>query len=715
MRPRLARLAAEQSWRGIVRNTPAGVEILLEQTIDPLDAVERIRAIVGEHIDIAVQPTEAVELPEAVHPHADFVIDDSAHDGPLAVELPRDLATCRHCFEDVANRDDRRWGYPLTTCVECGPRFSVIEAMPYDRSRTTLRAFPLCEGCQLEYGNPRNRRFHAQSIACSRCGPQVWYSDAVGRRLRGLGGYQLLCDATSDVAVGTLRRRKRRLDKPFAVLCGSVDEAERLASMGPLERNVLQSRQNPIVLLMRRPGARLAEAVGPGVDTIGILLPTTPLHAMLANAFGRPLVCTSGNADGQPLCTRVTDAEHTLAAIADGFLHHDREIAQPIDESVVRVIGGRVVTLRCARGEAPLPLPIVPPRPAIALGGHLKSAIALSNGAQTILAPHVGDLDSEPMRERWVERLESLTALYGVESPEWIGDAHPDYFSSAWGATRRLRQRHVWHHHAHVAAAMLEHGLLDQKVLGVAFDGTGLGPDGTIWGGEFLLVDGAKFRRIGRLRPMALPGGEAAVRDVRRLAVAALAQLDDVTCETALASLQRAPTTIRQWLQMARSPHTPRSSSAGRLFDAVASLALGLGETAFDGHAAMWLEAACDETATGEYEFAIDQSNPRELDWRPVVASVVRDLRCGEPPGAIAARFHRGLASAIVALCCRMPHWPVVLSGGVFQNRRLVEEILTRWPPNRLSPVWPCQIPPNDGGLAAGQLAVATRAMTEKA
>jgi hydrogenase maturation protein HypF len=604
--------------------------------------------------------------------------------------------------------------------------------MPYDRTRTTFDAFPPCDRCRSEYADPHDRRFHAQTIACPRCGPQVWCVDQAGRlvdradeavaaavaalragrivALRGIGGYQLLADASSSSAVEELRRRKHRPFKPFAVLCLSPAEAERLADLGPFERESLKSPANPIVLLSRRSDALLAPNVCPGVSTVGLILPTTPLHALLSEGAGRPLVCTSGNREGDPMEFEPAGAERRLAGVTDLFLHHDREIAQPIDDSVVRIIAGKQVTFRCARGLAPLRLAVRPERPVIATGGHHKSAVALSNGSQAVLAPHVGDLDGGYSRERWVERINALTRLYGVPPAAWLWDAHPDYFPTRWATEAGKLGQPVWHHHAHVAAGTAEHGLFGRPVLGVAFDGAGLGPDGMIWGGEFLVVEGARFRRIAHLRPFALPGGEAAVRDVRRPAVALLAQIEDASPESICRLLGIERDAAEGWRRLAGSLRTVRTTSCGRLFDAVAALALRVGRTDYDGQAAMLLEAACDDSASGEYRFRLTPDEPWELDWRPVIRDAVDDLVRGETPGTVALRFHRALAAAVVEIAGRRPDLPVVLSGGVFQNRRLVEEIVARFPADRPAPVWPCAIPPNDGGLAAGQLAVACAA-----
>lgn len=634
---------------------------------------------------------------------------------------------------EVSTPADRRADYPFTTCVECGPRFSIVNAMPYDRVRTSLGDFPLCDACSAEYGNPFDRRFHAQAIACPHCGPQVWCTDRWGHTvatgqeavnaaitvlcsdgivaMRGIGGYQLICDATSDATVRTLRERKQRPLKPFAVLCCDLAAAETLAILDDAERAALVSPQNPIVLLRRKSGAQLSDSVCCGAATVGILLPTTPLHQMLAESVRHPLVCTSGNRDGEPIGFRPDEAQECLAGIADLFLHHNRDIIHPIDDSLVRLIAGRRVTIRCARGLAPLPLEIDSPRSIVATGGYLKGAFALTNGTQAILGPHVGDLDSEATRLRWEQQLAALMDLYRVKNIDWVCDAHPDYSSTTFAASRHSPPSRVWHHHAHVAAGALEHGLLDQTVLGVAFDGTGLGPDGSVWGGEFLEVKGESFRRVGHLQPFALLGGEVAIRDARRLAAAVAFQLPTLSLETLSALIGVTREELGRLRQLAETRFVTRTTSCGRLFDAVAALALGISEIGYEGYAAACLEGACDESAEGEYPFKVAGQEPWVLDWRPVIEAVIDDLLRGVDPGAIAMRFHRGLARGIVEACQRTPALPVVLSGGVFQNRRLVEEVIARWPGGAARLVWPCKIPPNDGGLAAGQLAVAAMSL----
>ena len=776
VRPALARLAARLEWSGSVRNTTGGVELILSGGL-PDDAL--LAALIRDAL-----PLEAVTkgLTCATVPKfagSGFRIEDSDATGSLAAPVPRDVAICDECLAEVRDPANRRFVFPFTSCARCGPRYSVLLAMPFDRGRTTMRAFGLCDRCRGEYDDPSDRRFHAQTICCPECGPQVWATDAQGHGLasrddavrcaaealrcgqivavRGVGGYQLLADATSSRVVAELRRRKQRPAKPLAVLCRTLDAARVLAHLGEVEERQLTSAQNPIVLVRQRRGSSLAPELNPGLSDIGLLLPTTALHDRLAELTGRPLICTSGNKDGEPLASGVDEAQHRLREVADLFLHHDRDISQPLDDSVVRVIANRPVTIRCARGFAPLPLLLPgetaepaqvevgwdklassagPPEfagiltggPALeaslshptclAVGGHQKSAVAVSNGCQSLLGPHVGDLDAIASREQWCERVRRLCDISAivtdVGAPHVVHDPHSDYFSTQWSEAFPANRLAVWHHHAHIAAGMLEHQWLDRTVLGVAFDGTGLGPDGTIWGGEFLIATATRFQRVAHQRPFGLPGGEAAITDLRRLAVSMLSQLEEVSSDeiAELSGLSRGE--VLRLQQTLRSKQTPRTTSCGRLFDAAACLILRQPHSAFEGQAAMCLEAVCDLADSGRYSFGLGSSQPLELDWRPVLRQIILDRRSGTLPAVMAMRFHRGLATAIQSVCNRWPDLPVVLGGGVFQNRVLVELLADSWPVDGAPLGLPGLIPPNDGGLAAGQLVVATRKLAEE-
>jgi len=659
---------------------------------------------------------------------------------PLKTIVPPDVVACQQCLDEFCDTGDRRHRYPFTSCAECGPRYSIIEAMPFERADTSMSVFPLCPRCEAEYASPADRRFHAQTIACAECGPQIWIEDAEGKviarasdairaaastihhgrivALRGLGGYQVLVDATSPDAVSRLRCRKRRLAKPLAVMVASLDAADEIACLNDTAREVINSRAGPIVIAPLRQPAQIASTVmtdHPSASRamIGLMLPTTPLHHLLLGATGRPLVCTSGNLEGEPISYEPSDASSRLAGVADLWLHHDRPIVRPVDDSVVRVMANRPVVIRSARGFAPRRLELPHSEPSIALGGQQKTAIAISNGEQAVLGPHIGDLDNLATRQRWIEHIDDLSRLYGVTDGGKIADLHPDYFSiqcfSRQGAERSsTRLQRVQHHHAHIAAGMLEHGWLDREVLGVAMDGTGYGADGMIWGGEFLRVSPRGFRRVGHLRELALVGGERAIRQPWRVATALVR---DAVGGQAAAALNFQTGNAASLLPVLMRPAlAPPTTSAGRLFDGVAALVLGIEQCDFEGQAAMLLEAACEPTEPDTYPFDIQDGQTLQLDWRPLIKRVMADRARGVAPSAMAMRFHRGLAVAIFRVARRYESLPVVLGGGVFQNRVLVELLVEMFAEVSQPMRFPVIIPPGDGGLAAGQLAVAAAA-----
>ena len=745
VRPAIVRLAGRLGLRGCVRNRLRGVEIEVHGEERDVAAFETEladalpdQAIVRKRESEIIPITELPRLKE-------FHIATTTESGAVRAQVPADVAMCAECLDDIRDERNRRSEYPLTTCAACGPRFSVITAMPFERDSTTMQSFAMCRDCATEYTTSSDRRFHAQTIACPHCGPRVWCVDRQGHcltsqraavgmavealragqiiALRGIGGYQLLCDATSSDAVRRLRTRKRRPSKPLAVLVESLAAARELAEVSAVEAEALASRANPIVLCRMGTLARLHAGTGkcahptlaaeihPGLRDVGLMLPASPLHWLIVHQCGRPLVATSGNLEGEPLVVEVADAETCLAGIADLWLHHDRPIANAVDDSVVRVIANRVVTLRMARGFAPLALPEWPwPRgrvtPMFATGGHLKSTLALDNGEQSVLGPHIGDLDGEPTRQRFVEQVGQLQRLFGVELQLVVHDLHPGYFTTEWAKSLGLRSLAVQHHHAHVAAASWEHGWLDREVLGFAWDGTGFGPDGSIWGGETLRCRGGQLERIGSCRPFRLPGGEAAIHEPWR--VAAVLLRDAVGESEARAFVSRhlpASDHDRFFAVAASERFSPRCTSIGRLFDAVAAMVLGISRSDFEGQPAMLLESLC-EPCPNTIE-VVDTEQNGELAWRPLIRRVWNDLAREMPLPRIAEMFHHSLARFVVATARRYPELPVVLSGGVFQNRVLVESVVEQLGPDAARLGLPGRIPPNDGGLAAGQLAVA--------
>jgi len=736
VRPAAARLATRLRLAGVVANTADGLALELEGSGDAID--EFLAEFADALPSGAVIDRVDVEADDP-RDRSGFHIAARSDAGAGAAAVPLDRVVCETCLQEIRDPTDRRRDYPFTSCTECGPRYSIIEAMPYDRPATTMRRFALCSACDREYRTADDRRFHAQSNACPECGPQVWLVDEAGRTvvgdqavsaaaaalregrivaLKGLGGYQLLVDATSADAVRRLRQRKRRNTKPLAVLVGSLDEAEQSALLNDAERRLLRDPAGPIVVVRRRTGALLASDIAPGFDSIGLLLPTTPLHALLCVRAARPLVCTSGNREGEPLVYDQQTAERELAGIADVWLHHDRAIARPIDDSVVRMVAGSPCFLRLARGYAPYVLPSPPGLevPIVALGGEQKASVALWNGSQAVLGPHVGDLTGAAVCERWVEQLDSLTAFYGTSPAvaEVVHDRHLDYFSSGWAQLFRRRQM-VQHHHAHVAAVLFDQSELDREVLGLAWDGTGYGDDGTVWGGECLRATCRDYRRVAHLRPFPLVGGDQAVREPWR---AAATLVHDAIGPEATMKLGWPEVSAKQLFTLIDVVGRPRlsaaTSSMGRLFDAVAALALGVTTADDEGRPAMLLEAACDRSAEGAYAF-VHRVEGGDIDWRPVVAAVLDDLHRGASPGAVAMRFHRAVADLASSLGAAHANLPLVTAGGVFQNAvlgELLAERLARRPGRWLHSKF---IPPGDGGLAAGQLAVAASRSRQRA
>jgi hydrogenase maturation protein HypF len=727
VRPAIFRLATQLALNGTVRNTSRGVEIEIEGELENLDRFERLLA---NSLPAAAAVSQVKCEPFAPSGRESFTIVKEPPAGPLSARVPEDRGLCPECSRYIAHYENRRYRYAFTSCTQCGPRYTLIRAMPFERAATTMAEFALCADCVCEYERPGDRRFHAQTTACSACGPRVRSKDiesgeirhgdqafkaAIARlragkilAVRGLGGYQLLVDATSQAAVDRLRERKCRRAKPLAVMVESADEARRLAHFDEDEIAAFNDASAPIVLVRDHANNGLAPAIHPYLDTVGLMRPTTPLHAILARDFGRPLVCTSGNREGDPLEYEIAPAETHLAGVADVWLHHDRKIARPIDDSVVRVIAGRRVAIRLARGLAPLPLDVPAMPPTIAVGGYLKASAAWSNGSQAVLGPHIGDQESLAARERFLAHLKDWIRLYRMRPVQLVHDMHPEYFSTQWAQKQPLRQLAVQHHHAHVVAGMLEHGWLDRRVLGVAWDGTGYGTDGTIWGGEFLVCSPSRFKRVACVRRFVLPGGETAIREPWRIALAVCRQVDRSVHGTPWPGWNVNASQVASIQQIIDRPAlSPVTSSAGRLIDAAAALILGIDRADYDGQAAMRLEAAADRSATGWYEFPLSEGELPELDWRPLFAGLLADYHRGVDASVMAMRFHRGLAHGITRVCRHWRKLPVILTGGVFQNRVLTELVAEMHNDNSQPFGLPGTLPPNDGGLAAGQLCIA--------
>jgi hydrogenase maturation protein HypF len=717
LRPFVAALARALELVGHVRNDAGGVEVEVEGTPRQLDHF-------AERLLREAPPAARIERATwtgGLAPRAEpaFTIGESRVEVAPHVGVAPDLRVCEACLAEVRDPDDRRFAHPFTTCLACGPRFSVTRALPYDRARTSMQEFSPCLECRAEHDQAGGRRHHAQALACPRCGPRLRLRGGDGaphgqdgaalagaiaalRRgqivaLQGVGGFQLLVDASDEAAVLRLRARKRRPSKPLAVMVASLAQARSLAALGDEEARALASPAGPIVLLRRRADG-LAPAVAPRCARLGLMLPTTPLHALLLDALARPLVATSGNRHEEPIALDEAEALQRLADIADVFLVHDRAIVRRCDDSVVQIAAGRARVLRLGRGYAPLRIPLAmherTGETLLALGGHLKHAPVLVADGEAIVWPHVGDLDGPAARAAMVRSLEDLERTAGRRAACVVVDAHPDYATTAWAEASGRPLRRVWHHHAHVAATLAEHGV--DAALGFAWDGVGLGPDGGAWGGEALAVDAAGARRVAHLLPFPLPGGDAAARDGGRVLAGMLAA----------AGLPPPPELpeLARWLPVAaRAQLCPASTSVGRLFDAVAALVGVCPRSRHEGEAAARLEDLAEEMPVAPYPFVWEGA---ALDWRPMLAAMLVERH--DPP-RVAARLHATLCAMVVDVARRRRAGTVALGGGCFQNRRLVEAIDAALGERGVRVLIPTRVPPSDGGLALGQAWVATR------
>lgn len=733
-RPFVYRLAQALELRGFAQNSAQGVTIEVEGARPALcDFERRLRDEAPPRA--LIHGCETAWLAES---GADsFEIRPSAEAGPRTALVLPDVATCDACLRELFDPGDRRFRYPFINCTDCGPRYSIVRSLPYDRARTSMARFTLCARCRAEYENPAERRFHAEPNACPECGPQLELRDRAGKllaqrdsallgavealragrvlALQGLGGFHLLVDACDEAAVVELRRRKHRPAKPLAVMASSPDAARLLAELEALEAELLTAPEAPIVLVARRADAPLARSIAPDGNLLGLMLPSTPLHHLLLRAFGSALVATSGNLAGEPLCTRPDEALARLAGVADVFLVHQREIVRPVDDSLVRVCAGRPLVLRRARGYAPLPVAQVEGRASlVAVGAHLKNAVALAVGGRVFLGPHVGDLDTLPVRQRARESLEALCALYGCAPDLAACDEHPDYATTGHARALGVPVHAAQHHYAHVLACMADNDV-PPPALGIAWDGSGYGPDGSVWGGEALRVGARGFERVGHLRRFPLPGGEAAVREPRRAALGLLWACEGERAFTGAYDAllaQFSPLERRVLPQMLRrGVNSPSTSSAGRLFDAVAALC-GLHPRAdYEGQAAVALECSASVALEGgAYAFGTSvEGGVVVVDWEPMLRELLGDLERGGALPCVARRLHDTLAEMIVAQAKHVGERRVVLSGGCFQNRVLTERALLRLRACGFKPFWHRSVPPGDGGLALGQIVAALR------
>ena len=737
-RPFVFRLARELQLNGWVSNASQGVFLEVEGAGGALR--QFFVRLEREMPPLAIVQSLEFSFIDAIG-YKDFIIRPSDESGVKTALVQPDIATCEHCLLEIFQPSNRRHRYPFTNCTNCGPRFSIIEELPYDRRTTSMKGFKMCPQCQREYNDPAERRFHAQPNACPICGPQVELWDSGGNRLarhddaihaaaddiragkivalKGIGGFQLICDARNEAAVKELRKRKRRSEKPFALMYPTLDLAREHCRISELEERALLSAEAPIVILQRW-SPPIAPSVAPGNPNLGVMLPYTPLHHLLMRLLNFPVVATSGNLSDEPICIDEREALVRLGGIAEFFLVHDRPITRPMDDSIVRVVRGREMILRRARGYAPLPIHTGQALPCIlGVGAHLKNAVALSVGHDVFISQHVGDLETGEAHAAFRAIAADLPRLYDVK-PEIIAcDLHPDYLSTRHAAQLSAQTNAalhpVQHHWAHVLSCMAENEV-PFPALGVAWDGTGFGTDGTIWGGEFLLAKEDGFDRVTHFRQFRLPGGDVAIRQPRR---AALSVLFEALGESALEQKDLAPVRefeegdlglIRQMLT--RGLQAPMTSSAGRLFDAVAAIAGIRQQNTFEGQAAMELEFAIHPCVGEAYPFEIKGTAPSEIDWRPIIVEIVKDVRAGSEPGEIAAKFHNTMVEIIVTVAKHAGQTRVVLTGGCFQNRHLTERSVQRLLEEGFRPYWHQRVPTNDGGIALGQIMDAARRST---
>jgi len=741
-RPFVWRRATRLGLSGWVENDAAGVTAEVQGPADRVQAF--LDGLAEEAPALAVVQHVAVEA-VPVEESAAFVILASASRAAPTVAVSPDVATCDACRAELDDPRNRRHRYPFINCTDCGPRFTIITNLPYDRPQTTMRDFEMCAACAAEYADPADRRFHAQPNACGRCGPAVWLTaaadgeiaterpadGAVGERaiegarralragdvlaIKGLGGFHLVCDATNEAAVNRLRERKHRIAKPLAVMVAGVEQARACAEIDEQERRLLEGRERPIVLVRKRAdGGGIAAAVAPGNDVLGLMLPHSPLHHLLCAGMP-PLVMTSGNLSEEPIVHDNRDAAIRLAPLVDGFLMHDRPIHVPCDDSVVRCVAGMALPIRRSRGFAPLPVRLARGgRSVLAVGGELKAALCLARGDEAIMSQHIGDMGNLETLDVLARTAEHLMRLFRT-APEIIAaDRHPGYLSTQWAARfaaeRKIPLVQVQHHEAHVAALMAEHGRMERPLIGVCFDGTGFGRDGTIWGGEVFAVQEGVFRRAAHVEPFPLPGGDASIRHPWRTA---LAMLHAAGCEWngCLAAVQAAGDAELRLLrqQLEKNLNCVAASSMGRLFDAVAALAGVKQSITYEAEAAMNLEALAGEAAgdDGAYAFTMQAGGPARIGWQGVVRQVAADASAGVPAAAIAIRFHRGVAEMIAEACMRLRSDGAGnvagLTGGVFQNALLLRLAIDELHRAGFEVLCHERVPANDGGLALGQ------------
>ncbi len=740
-RPFVYRLASDLKLNGWVSNTSQGVIIEAEGTQSVLQIfLSKIQSEKPRHSFI--QSTETSFLDPTGY--TDFTIQQSVStEEPTALILP-DIAVCDECLKEMVDPTNHRYQYPFINCTHCGPRYSIIQSLPYDRPNTTMKKFVMCSDCEMEYNNPNDRRFHAQPIACPKCGPRIelWESDGttIGSQhealqkaatalkngkivaLKGLGGFQLLVDATNDDAVQRLRSRKHREEKPFAVMFPSMECIHSDCVVSDSEERLLLSSESPIVLLKSKRrshcqersdsaiSSAISDYVSPHNPYFGVMLPYTPLHHLLMKELNIPIVATSGNISDEPMCIDEHEALRKLGMIAELFLVHDRPIHRYVDDSIVRIVLDREMMIRRARGYVPLPIIIksFTDEPIIAVGGHLKNTIAVQKENMIFVSQHIGDLETIPALDCFKQTIDDIEKLYKVHPTTILHDLHPNYVSTSYAQQMNGEKKSFQHHFAHIASCMAENEL-NEPLLGIAWDGTGYGTDGTIWGGEFIEFDGDKFSRVGSFKPFRLPGGDAAIKESIRSSVGMLYEIFGdrlFECEPVKNSMSEKEQ--RLILQMMKLEiNSPLTSSVGRMFDAVGAL-LNLQHRAnFEGQTAMQVEFSAQLSSDKIiYHYSIMQSDSLcfVVNWVDMLAAILKDIQNNVAVKDIAKRFHNTLIEIIVAIAMRVNKKKVLLSGGCFQNTILLEGVVLQLRENGFTPYWHQRIPTNDGGISVGQI-----------
>ncbi|MGK7946491.1 MAG: carbamoyltransferase HypF [Microcystaceae cyanobacterium] len=729
-RPFIYRLATELNLTGWVNNTASGVTIEVEGNPSTLNSfIQRIEKDKPPAAYIQSLETEELNLAN----YQSFEIRSSEQGDKNAIVLP-DLSTCSDCLKELFDPTNRRYRYPFTNCTHCGPRYSIIEALPYDRPHTTMKDFKLCKNCKNEYDNPLDRRFHAQPNACSVCGPHLELWDREGNILatheaaltltveaikagkilaiKGLGGFHLMVDSHNETAVKLLRQSKHRPDKPFALMYPSLERIEQDCYLSSLEKELLSSPQSPIVLLKKHKDRYLSASIAPNNPYLGIMLPYTPLHHLLLKALSIPLVATSGNLSDEPICIDEHEALKRLKGIADLFLVHNRPIIRPIDDSIARVMNNQVILLRRARGYAPFPITInnnTSSASILAVGGQLKNTVAILRNENIFISQHIGDLGTEKAGEAFTEVMDSLSNLYDFKPDIIACDKHPNYYSTQYANSQGIQVFPVQHHYAHILAAMADNQL-KTPVLGVAWDGTGYGDDGTIWGGEFIQINNHDYQRMAYFDPFPLVGGNKAIKEPRRVALGLIYTIDP-TLEMLPQSILSAFTSQELTLlktSLKRSLNAPLTSSVGRLFDGVSALLGCYQKVSFEGQAAMALEFTLPELDCDDY-YSFNISEQGIIYWQMMIREILEDMQQNMSASLISAKFHNTLVEIIATIAQQVGLKTIVLTGGCFQNAYLTEKTLLTLQEKQFNPYTHRHLPPNDGAIAVGQIMAVLR------